>query len=80
MTLLVSDMKYLIIVARVKAATGAVVHLYDVPVNVMSSLRVLTCLYNPYNIPKVGVVILLLYKLRQLRHSFITVWFCCCCF
>lgn len=49
-------MKYLIIVARVNAATVAVVHLYDVAVNVRNDLHVLTCLYNPYNIPKVGVL------------------------
>ena len=49
-------MKYLIIVARVKAATVAVVQLYNVPVNVMNNLHVLTCLYNPHNIPKVGVL------------------------
>lgn len=62
-------MKYLIIVARVKAATVAAVHLYIVPVNVMSNLYVLTCLYNPYNIPKVGVIILLLYKLGQTAEA-----------
>ena len=74
-------MKYLRIVARGKAATVAVVHLYSVPVNVMSSLYVLTCLYNPYNIPKVDVVILLLYKLGQTAEAqFHYSMVCYCCF
>ena len=74
-------MKYLRMVARGKAATVAVVHLYSVPVNVMSSLYVLTCLYNPYNIPKVDVVILLLYKLGQTAEAqFHYSMVCYCCF
>ena len=74
-------MKYLRIVARGKAATVAVVHLYSVPVNVMSNLYVLTCLYNPYNIPKVDVVILLLYKLGQTAEAqFHYSMVCYCCF
>jgi len=73
-------MKYLIIVARVKAATVAVVHLYSVPVNVMSNLYVLTYLYNPYNIPKVGVIILLLYKLGQTAEAQFHYSMVCCCF